>query len=95
MCAPVLIPLASAVIGAGASIYTSNKIKREEERNRKQQESLSRQQAATRTEMEGQAVNLDEGAVSPSGIGNTFLTGAGGVSSDQLNLSGGKNLLGG
>lgn len=88
MCAPMLIPLASAVIGAGAAVYSSNKVQKEQEKQRREQEALVRQQANQRTDMEGQAVNLDENAVAPAGIGNTFLTGAGGVSNDQLNLSG-------
>lgn len=88
MCAPALIPVVAAVIGAGTAVYSSNRMAKEQDRQRKEQQTLARQQADQRGEMEGQAVNLDENAVAPAGIGNTFLTGAGGVSNDQLNLSG-------
>lgn len=94
MCAPALIPIVSAVIGAGSAMYSSNKMQKEQEKQRREQEALARQQANQRTNMEGAAVNLDENAVAPAGIGNTFLTGAGGVSSDQLNLSGNTKLGG-
>lgn len=94
MCAPALIPVVAAVIGAGTAVYSSNRMAKEQDRQRKEQETLARQQADQRGQMEGQSVNLDENAVAPAGIGNTFLTGAGGVSNDQLNLSGNTKLGG-
>lgn len=94
MCAPALIPIVSAVIGAGTAVYSSNRMQKEQDKQRREQEELARRQAATRSSMEGQQVNIEEGAIAPSGIGNTFLTGAGGVSNDQLNLSGNTKLGG-
>lgn len=94
MCAPALIPIVTAVIGAGSAVYSSNRMQKEQARQRRDQETLARRQANQRTDMEGGAVNLDENAVAPAGIGNTFLTGAGGVSNDQLNLSGNTKLGG-
>lgn len=96
MCAPALIvPLVSAAIGAGAAVYSANKAEKTADKQRQQQEDLAKQQAAKRTDMEGGVVNLDENAGAPSGLGNTFLTGAGGIGNDKLNLGGGSKTLGG
>ena len=57
MCAPTLIPIVSAVIGAGSAMYSSNKMQKEQEKQRREQEALARQQANQRTDMEGVAVH--------------------------------------
>lgn len=96
MCAPALVvPLISAVIGAGAAVYSSNKAEKTADKQRRQQEDLAKQQSEKRTDMEGGVVNLDENTGAPSGLGNTFLTGAGGIGNDKLNLGGGNKTLGG
>lgn len=95
MCAPALIvPIVSAVIGAGSAMYSANKAEKSQERQAAEQKKLADQQAAKRGDMEQGVVNLDENAGAPSGLGNTFLTGAGGISNSQLNLSGNKTLGG-
>lgn len=99
MCAPAIVPILGAVIGAGASMYSAKQQEKAQAKQAKQQQQdrdrQSRQQAAMRTDMEGQTINLDEQTGIPGGIGSTFLTGAGGISNDKLNLSGTKNILGG
>lgn len=95
MCNPAIIPIITAVIGAGTSMYTANKAENAQAKQREQQETLTKQQQAKRTDMEGNVINLDENAGVPSGLGNTFLTGAGGVATSQLNLGGGNKTLGG
>lgn len=95
MCAPALIvPIVSAVIGAGSAMYSANKAEKTANRQQDEQKKLADQQAAKRGDMEQGVVNLDENTGAPSGLGNTFLTGAGGISNSQLNLSGNKTLGG-
>ena len=89
MCAPVLIPLVGAALSAGSQIYSANKAERNAKRDQAEQETLRRQQAAQRTEMEGSFNNIDESGGAPAGLGNTFLTGAGGIANSQLNLGNG------
>jgi len=89
MCAPVLIPLVGAALSAGSQIYSANKAERNAKRDQEEQETLRRQQAAQRTQMEGSFNNIDESSGAPSGLGNTFLTGAGGIANSQLNLGNG------
>lgn len=95
MCAPALIPLIAAVVSTGASVYTAKKAEKAQERQANEQKQLADQQAAKRSDMEGGVINLDENTGVPSGLGNTFLTGAGGISNSQLNLGGANKTLGG
>lgn len=90
MCAPVLIPLVGAALSAGSQIYSANRAERNAKRDQAEQQALRDQQAAQRTQMEGSFNNIDEAAGgAPSGLGNTFLTGAGGIANSQLNLGNG------
>lgn len=95
MCGPAVIPILAAVIGAGTSMYTANKAEKAQERQQSEQKDLEKQQQAKRTDMQGNVINLDENVGAPAGLGNTFLTGAGGVATSQLNLGGGNKTLGG
>ena len=91
MCAPILIPLVSAAIGAGSSLYSNRKLEKQQDKQRKQQEAEARQQANQRGEMQSGVVNIDGEVGAGAGLGNTFLTGAGGIGTDQLNLGNGTN----
>ena len=91
----------AAIIGAGASIYSSNQQAKatkkaadmqaqESERQRKEQEQQFNRQNQNQVDVAGMLAG-NTGAE----MGTTLLTGAQGVSKDQLTLGKGSNLLGG
>lgn len=98
MCGPAIIPIAGALIGAGASVYSSRKQAQLAEKQQKEQERLAQRQearrAATREQASSTYLDMEEGVGASTGLGDTFLTGAGGISNSQLNLGGKGNLLG-
>lgn len=92
---------AAAVVGAGASIYSSRQQAKatkqaadmqakESERQRKEQEQQFNRQNQNQVDVSG----MLEGNIGGE-MGTTLLTGAQGISKDQLTLGKGSSLLGG
>lgn len=104
MCDPVSGTIAaSAILGAGTSIYQGEQQKKQAKKSRRQNAARAEEEA-TRQDREynrlnkrnpnvGQALANNTNAAK-SGVGSTMLTGPGGIGSNALNLSN-NTLLGG
>lgn len=98
MCNPIAAVMAITAIAGGAQqSHMANKQQRAARQAEERQNALARQQADKRQAASGTTMfDVDESAGgSDLGLGNTFLTGAQGVSNDQLNLGGVNTKLGG
>lgn len=101
MCDPISAVVAlGAVAGVAQSASASSKANRLAKQQQAEQEALTATQQATRSASQQSAYNVsDEAGGSDTGLGNTFLTGAGGVNNGSLNLGGSSatnnNILGG
>lgn len=95
MCNPVAAIMGvSAVLGMNESRRQANK---QEDLMKKQEKEAQRQariQANQRGSFSNQVIDVDQSGGSDLGLGNTFLTGAEGVNTNQLNLGGIKTNLG-
>lgn len=102
MCAPALIPLAGAVIGAGAGIYGAKKAASAQAKASQQAEERANKNAQLAEQQSNRMNQRDPNlaalfgsvkSAASKGIGSTFLTGASGVPTSALPLGGG-SLLG-
>lgn len=96
MCNPLALMAVATVAGTANSVSQSNKANKLARQQQAQQDALTATQQATRSASQQAEYNVsDDAGGSDTGLGNTFLTGSGGVNSGSLNLSGTSNLLGG
>lgn len=99
MCNPLAIVMAVSAVASGAqNRYQANKQEKMMERQEGEQKALTQRQADTRTAATGTSIfdiDAENAGGSDTGLGNTFLTGAGGIGNSQLNLGGANTKLGG
>ena len=100
MCNPLAVMAVATIAGTASGIQQSNKANKLAKQQQAQQDALTATQQATRSASQQSAydVSSDNAGGSDTGLGNTFLNGAGGVNNSTLNLgntTSGNNTLGG